>query len=574
MAQTMINQRNPSLRDFSPNSSTYDSEKATMTDREDHSQLAEVNETGHVQEVERNFSLLSICSVGLVTGNTWAALGGSIATAIYNGGPPGVLYEFIAVSMFYWLIAASLAELASSMPSSAGVYHWASITPGPKYGRICGWFAGWWNTFAWICGAATMSSIASNIAVAMYGLYHPDYVPARWHIFIGYIVVTWISCSIVLFANRALPMINNIGLAFILGGVFITVVVCAVMPSGKGHATHSFVWTDWVNDTGYSNNGFIFLAGMLNGAYAVGTPDCVSHLAEEIPDPKRNIPLAIAAQMTIGFVTAFIYTIAIFYATTNLDAVLAAPFFPLTQIYLQATGTTAGTTGLLFVIFFPIFCTLIGTYITAGRCLWTLARDGAVPYSSWLHVIDSHEDPRDKNPFNATIACGIWSTILGAIYVGSSTAFNAFVGSFVVLLTLSYLAAILPFIFTGRFTQSTQTSSLYNNRMVPGWFEMNNLVGYIVNIISCLYIIVFVVIYCFPYAVPFNPASMNYSCLIAGALSVAAGVWWLVKGGSYKGPQAGVHGQPETNSGRHMLNVISIGDVDGLRNALGTEPKQ
>jgi amino acid transporter len=37
------------------------------------------------------------------------------------------------------------------MPSSAGVYHWASITPGPKYGRICGWFAGWWNTFAWIC---------------------------------------------------------------------------------------------------------------------------------------------------------------------------------------------------------------------------------------------------------------------------------------------------------------------------------------------------------------------------------------------------------------------------------------
>ena len=37
------------------------------------------------------------------------------------------------------------------MPSSAGVYHWASITPGSKYGRICGWFAGWWNTFAWIC---------------------------------------------------------------------------------------------------------------------------------------------------------------------------------------------------------------------------------------------------------------------------------------------------------------------------------------------------------------------------------------------------------------------------------------
>lgn len=93
--------------------------------------------------------------------------------------------------------------------------------------------------------------------------------------------------------------------------VSITIVVCAVMPSRTGHASHSFVWKDWTNDTGYSSNGFVFLAGMLNGAYAVGTPDCVSHLAEEIPNPKRNIPLAIGAQMSIGFITALAYTIAI-----------------------------------------------------------------------------------------------------------------------------------------------------------------------------------------------------------------------------------------------------------------------
>lgn len=54
----------------------------------------------------------------------------------------------IAVSVFYCLIAASLAELASAIPSSGGVYHWASITAG-KYGRVCGFFAGFWNFFAW-----------------------------------------------------------------------------------------------------------------------------------------------------------------------------------------------------------------------------------------------------------------------------------------------------------------------------------------------------------------------------------------------------------------------------------------
>jgi len=104
----------------------------------------------------------------------------------------------------------------------------------------------------------------------MYGLYHPSYIPQRWHIFIGYLIVTWISCSTVLFANKALPTINQVGLFFILASVFITIIVRAVMPheTGSGYASSSFVWADWSNKTGYSSNGFTFLAGMLNGAYA------------------------------------------------------------------------------------------------------------------------------------------------------------------------------------------------------------------------------------------------------------------------------------------------------------------
>lgn len=41
---------------------------------------APINASGHVQELDRNFSLLSITAVGIVTGNTWAALGGSIVS--------------------------------------------------------------------------------------------------------------------------------------------------------------------------------------------------------------------------------------------------------------------------------------------------------------------------------------------------------------------------------------------------------------------------------------------------------------------------------------------------------------
>lgn len=42
--------------------------------------VVEINASGHVQQLDRNFSLLSICGVGLVSGNTWAALGGTIVS--------------------------------------------------------------------------------------------------------------------------------------------------------------------------------------------------------------------------------------------------------------------------------------------------------------------------------------------------------------------------------------------------------------------------------------------------------------------------------------------------------------
>lgn len=46
-----------------------------------------LNASGHKQELERQFSLLSICSVGITTGNVWAALGGSIVSSTRLGCP-------------------------------------------------------------------------------------------------------------------------------------------------------------------------------------------------------------------------------------------------------------------------------------------------------------------------------------------------------------------------------------------------------------------------------------------------------------------------------------------------------
>ncbi|KAJ5786769.1 uncharacterized protein N7503_011981 [Penicillium pulvis] len=505
--------------------STEYSEKMQATEpyAEEKQEGEQVNASGHRQEVDRNFSLISLCAIAVTTGNTWIAQGGSVVTALSNGGLAGCIYEFIAVSICYWMVAASIAELASGMPSASGVYHWASITAG-KYGRVCGFFAGWWNCLAWILGAASMSLIMAQQLVSMYALMHPGFEVQTWNTFVTFIICTWVCCCIVLFMNRFLPYIGNIGMFFILAGVFVTIIVCAVMPSVNGfeYGTNEQVWEEWTNGTGYSQQGFVFVMGMLNGAYSVGTPDCSSHLAEEIPHPSRNIPKAVLAQMGVGFITGLLYMIAIFYSIHDIDAVANSSYnFPLAEIYYQATGSRGGGLGLLIVAFIPTLITATGCYITAGRTLWTISRDRATPFPNWL----GHISTRFHNPFNATFVCGCVVTVLACIYLGSTTAFSAFVGCFVQLSSLSYFMAIFPHILTRR------------SSFVPGVFFMNNTIGFVINSLSCVYILAFVVIFCFPYALPVDAASMNYASLLTGGLSIFVAIWWFVRQGDYEGPK-------------------------------------
>jgi choline transport protein len=178
--------------------------------------------------------------------------------------------------------------------------------------------------------------------------------------------------------------------------------------------------------------------------------------------------------------------------------------------------------GLLIVIFLPTACTAIGCCITAGRMLWTLGRDNATPFSKWI----GHIDKRFECPLNATLVCGIINTILGCIYIGSLTAFSAFVGSFIVLSSASYLAFILPNIITRR------------KHITPGPFSMPDWIFYPLAGTACAYMCVFIVIYCFPYGVPFTAQTMNYSSLIVGGLSIfVAGWWFYIKDKGYIGPK-------------------------------------
>ncbi|KAF2203341.1 amino acid transporter [Delitschia confertaspora ATCC 74209] len=478
-----------------------------------------LNASGHKDQLKRQYGLLGICGLALTIDNAWIALGGSVTLAIANGGPPGVLYEVLVACCYYAIVAACIAELASAIPSSGGVYHWASVTPGPRYGRVLGFFTGFINFAGWLFDYASITQIVASVCTQLYAVFHPELEIHPWHTYIAYLLITWTITAFVIFGNRLIPHLQNVGLILVLGGGLVTIIVLAVMP--KKHASHSFVWKEFENTTGWTP-GVAFLTGVLNGAFTIGTPDSITHLAEELPNPKVDLPKGVAAQIILGFLTAFLYAIALFYSVTDLDAVINSNgAFPLAAIYSQATGSRAGTFGLLFIVFLSLMVCLVGTLLTCGRTWWVLARDSATPFHSFF----SRVNETLSCPIPATVMCSLVTSALGAIPLGSKTGFTDLTGSFIILTSVSYALAIAPNLWTGR------------KNVPPGPFWMGRW-GFLVSGIAVVLIIFFDIMFCFPFALPASAESMNYNSVILVGVTALTTFWWLVYGArNYPGPR-------------------------------------
>ncbi|EJD35384.1 hypothetical protein AURDEDRAFT_130653 [Auricularia subglabra TFB-10046 SS5] len=458
-----------------------------------------VNASGHRDQLRRQYGLLDICATALVVDSAWVVLGGSVVISIPNGGPPGLLYEFLASCVYYGILGLCIAEMASAIPSSGGVYHWASITPGPQYGRAVGFFAGHLGYWGWLFGWAALIFIPANVIIQMYAVYHPAYVQQPWQFYITFVILTWLTCTCVVFGNRLLPLAQRIGLWLVCIGCPVSIIVLVAMP--RTYATNAFVWMDFANVTGWPN-GVAFLTGIANiafltpssGAIVIGTPDSVTH--------------SVASSETIQYAdqiaASFCYAVALMYAITDLDAVVNSPgAFPLAAIYAQATNSQAGT---------------FGGLITTGRNLWALARDNAIPFSGTLSGVSE----RLECPVAATVA-----SVFGAIALGSQVAFNDLAGSFIILTTTSFLLFILP-------------NALTRGAYVPkGPFHLGARLGPWIHWLAVVLIAFFNIIFCFPVALPVKADLMNYNCVIVPGLVALTAAWWHFSAREhYHGPRA------------------------------------
>lgn len=481
---------------------------------------------GYSQDMTRKFSIPSLLAVGFSLTNSWFGISASLITGIRSGGPLLTIYGIPWIAFISTCVAITLSELASAMPNAGGQYFWANELAPKRYANFASYLTGW---FAWAGSIFTSASVALSLAsagVGMWQLGHPDFVPLAWHSVAAYQVINTVAYLFNCF-GKILPKVATVMFWTSLIS-FITILI-TVPARAETHQSPKFVFATFINSTGWSSDGLAYLVGLINTNWVFACLDAATHMAEEVSQPERSIPIAIMGTVAIGFTTAWCFVISMFFSLNDFEGVLESPTgVPILELFHQALGSRAGAIALEALILTTGMGCQISSHTWQSRLCWSFARDRGLPGHQWLSKIH----PTLDVPFVAhSVSCFIVG-VLGLLFLGSSTAFNSMVTACIVLLYISYVIPIIALLWRGR----------DNIKHGPFWLGKFGLAA---NIVVLLWTIFCIVIYSFPAEYPVKADNMNYICVVYAIVISIVLIDWYARGRrEYRGQETR-HGEAE-----------------------------
>jgi choline transport protein len=327
----------------SPATTTAAMEKTqtTLTYGDD-TQLAAL---GHLRELNRSFSPLSMLGLCFAILNSWTALAASLSLALSSGGPSSVIWGLVTAGVCNLALAASLAEFLSAYPTAGGQYHWVAVISWKKWVPILSWVTGWINVSGWIALVASGGLLGSQLILGVISLMNPAYEPQRWHQFLIYIGYNVIAFLINTYLTRILPTITKAALFWSIAGfvvISITVLACA----SPNYSPPDFVFKEFINETGWPD-GIAWLLGLLQAGLGLTGFDAVAHMIEEIPNAAVEGPKIMIACVAIGVFTGFVFLTVLLFVAGDVQEVINSAAGPMLAILYNATGSKAGSICLL-----------------------------------------------------------------------------------------------------------------------------------------------------------------------------------------------------------------------------------
>jgi amino acid permease (GABA permease) len=472
--------------------------------------VAQLHELGYAQELKRRMGGFSNFAVSFTI---ISVLSGCLTLYYFGmeyGGPVDLVWGWIIVGIMTTVVGLGMAEISSAYPTAGGLYYWAAKLS-PTNPGLWSWFTGWFNLLGQVAitagidfGFATFFTVFLNLTL--------NYPNTPGHVLAVYAGILIVHGVLNTFGVRIVSMLSDVSAWWHVLGVLVIAVVLFFVPSH--HASISFIFTKFTNQTTLGVPIYVFMLGLLMAQYTFTGYDASAHMSEETHNADLSAPRGIVMSIVISLIAGWILILAITsviptnaatYATVAANT--AAPV----AIWTAALSRVGAELLLLIAVVAQAFCGMAS--VTANsRMLYAFSRDGAVPGHRLWHKIN----PRTRTPTNSIWFCVVFAFILAVPSMWSGVAYAAVTSIATIGL---YIAYVLPTLL-----RRIQGKSWQGGRWSLGrWSPLVGWLGIIwVAFISVLFMLPEVAFG------TINHDNFNYAPIAVGVVLIYSGGYWLL----------------------------------------------
>jgi amino acid transporter len=331
---------------------------------------------GYTSEFKRDMSPWANFALGFTYLSPVVGIYSLFAVGLATGGPP-MIWWLVIVGLGQLLVALVFGEIVSQYPVAGGVYPWARHL--------------WGRKWAWMTGWIYLIALLTTIASVTYG--SGPYLAQLLGFEAG--TGSTIACALILLAlalfinlmgTKALAMAAIIGFTAELLGAL--AVGGWLLITERHHNLGVLFDTQGIGtDGGYLG---AFMAAALIGIYQYYGFEACGDVAEEVPDPSRQIPKAMRMTIYVGGAAAIFVCLSLLLAVSDYAAVIdGTDADPVTTVLHEAFGVN-GTKVVLVVVMMSFLSCALSLMAAASRMMYSYARDDMIIGSRILRYFMPH----------------------------------------------------------------------------------------------------------------------------------------------------------------------------------------
>ena len=367
----------------------------------------ELGALGYTQELFRTIGgfssfAISFSIISILTG----------AITLYGhgltmGGPAEMAFGWPLVTIFTLTVAASMAELASALPTSGAMYHWSC-----KLGdKNWGWFTAWFNLVGQVTTVAAIDYGCALFVTPLVGLDGStrNLLSVYAAILLSHGLINHYGIRLVAWLNDFSVTVHILGVIAIAGALFVFAPKQPVSFFFSRVTSNPNGWPYW----------WAFIIGLLQAQWTFTGYDASAAVSEETVDPRRRAPWGILLAVVTSSIVGYLLLIALTLSIKDIGDVLKAQdaagngIPPVIAILQSALGDRVGGAASGLAAMAMWFCGL-SAVTWNSRQVYAFSRDGGLPRSDiWRRVSSKYLTP----------APAIWLCVvvafLAAVYSGA-----------------------------------------------------------------------------------------------------------------------------------------------------------